>query len=275
MKKIVIIICAALLTASALQGETATPGDILRACSDMDFGRIDKLVTRFPASPEARLGNAFAALFDPDRQNIPAGLAEYAAIFADETLRNDFRAEAGLTLGRTVQLMRARPDLYDAPGDAYNYIAILHKTIRLAPDGAAARDAMLFIAMEKLDQPGLYQDQADECDRFIRDFHGDRRLLVPLWLLLEYQAIRQKGDYQRAVECLEQCVALGFANPAEEREARFRVANLAMLKLHDYNRAEKYFTDFVRRYPFSMDAVTAKRHLNRIAAEKNAARGGI
>ncbi|MPN64662.1 hypothetical protein SDC9_212438 [bioreactor metagenome] len=54
---------------------------------------------------------------------------------------------------------------------------------------------------------------------------------------------------------------IGFANPNENRSGLFRLAFLYHKKLNDKPMAVKYFKEYLKRYPYSGQAVVAKRFL--------------
>ena len=57
---------------------------------------------------------------------------------------------------------------------------------------------------------------------------------------------------------------IGFANPNENRGGLFRLAFLFHRKLNDKPMAVKNFREYLKRYPYSGQAVVARRFLEEL-----------
>ena len=60
---------------------------------------------------------------------------------------------------------------------------------------------------------------------------------------------------------------IGFANPNENRSGLFRLAFLFYKKLDDKPMAVKYFNEYLKSYPYSGQAVVARRFLQELGED--------
>jgi len=242
----------------------------LEAYAEMDYAQAEKLAVKIPDTPNGKLVGGLCDLYDRSHQNIERGQKTLSHLFNDEKTPLEIRLEAGLALGRTVQLMKQRHDLYGKSADLYNHDEILGKVRKLAPGSRADRDAFFYLIRERLEDPKRSDAAFKELEEYFRNFKGEKKLLPPLQLLAEYEYIRLRRDYKSAVRHLAEGYETGFANPSQTRSALFRLAFLYDRKLHNKPMAVKYYKEYLERYPYSGEAVVAKRFLNDLGKGKAA-----
>jgi len=231
----------------------------LKAYAAMNYTQADKLAKQIPDTPEGQLVSGLCDLYDRSHQNIARGQQTLSKLFYNDKTPLDCRAEAGVALGRTIQLMKERRGLYGAAADRYDHIKIFDTVRQLAPDSRYDRDAFFYLMRERLEDPRRSDAAFKELEDYFRNFKGDRNLLPPLHLLAEYEYIRLRRDYKSAARHLMEGYEIGFANPNENRSGLFRLAFLYYKKLNDKPMAVKYFNEYLTRYPYSGLAVVAKR----------------
>jgi len=240
---------------------------MLTAYAAMNYTQAGKLAKQIPDTPEGRLIAGLCNLYDRGHQDIQRGQTALAKLFNDEKAPLSYRVEAGVALGRTAQLMKERRDLYGDAADRYDHIGIFDTVRKLAPGSSFDRDAFFYLMREKLEDPERRDAAFKEFEAYFQDFKGDRALLSPLYLLAEYEYIRTRQDYRSAVRHLAAGYEIGFANPSENRSALFRLAYFFDTKLHDKPMAVKYFNEYLTRYPYSGEAVVAKRFLQELGED--------
>lgn len=243
-----------------------------QAYYDRNYVAARKLAKTNPDTPESRLVGALCDIYDRHNQNIGRGQRELERIFQDGSLPKPYRIEAGLALGRTAQLMKARRELYGGGADRYDHRKILRETAAMAPEEASGPAAMFYVFQELLENPETAGAAFAELESYLRDFNGDRQLLVPLHLLAEYEYIHLRKDYENAVRHLEDGCKLGIANPNEARDALFRLAFLSYKKLGNPEMAERYFNEYLAKHRFSGQAVVARRFLEEMKKDGETAR---
>ncbi len=236
----------------------------LKAYAAMNYTQAGKLAKQIPDTPEGQLVGGLCDLYDRSHQNIARGQQTLAKLFFNDKTPLSYRAEAGVALGRTIQLMKERRSLYGAAADRYDHIKILDTVRQLAPNSHYDRDSFFYLIRERFEDPGQSDAAFKELEVYFRDFKGDRNLLPPLHLLAEYEYIRLRRDYKSAARHLMAGYEIGFANPSENRNGLFRLAFLYYKKLNDKPMAVKYFNEYLTRYPYSGLAVVAKRFLQEL-----------
>lgn len=256
-------------TALATGGESGSnekemATNALKAYAAMDYVQAGKLAKEIPDTPEGQLIRGLCDLYDRAHQDIDRGLQTLAGLFYSENTPLPYRVEAGVSLGRITQLMKERRELYGNAADRYNHVKIYNKVRELAPGSMADRDVFLYQIRERLEDPKQTDDAFRDLETYFKEFKGDRKLLPPLHLLAEYEYIRLRGDYKSAIRHLEAGYETGFANPSETRSSLFRLAFLYHKKLHNKPMAVKYFKEYQKRYPYSGQAVVAKRFLEEL-----------
>ena len=240
------------------------PREALKAYAAMDYTLAGKLAGEVPDTPEGQLVAGLCDLYDRSRQDIKRGQLTLAELFYNETMPLDYRLEAGIALGRTVQLMKERRELYGGSGDRYDHVKIFEEVMKMAPGSSAARNAFLYLIRERLEDPEQRETAFEELETFLRDFSGDSKLLPPVHLLAEYEYIRLRNDYKTAARHLREGYEIGFANPNENRSGLFRLAFLYHKKIGDKPMAVKYYREYLERYPYSGQAVVARRFLEEL-----------
>ena len=256
------------VAASVVSAEEEAPAvKLLRSYSQMNYSVARKLAGEHPELPEAKLVSGLCDLYDRANQQIEAGQTKLMELFMDQSVPLRYRLQAGLSLARTSQLMKQRRDIYGTKGDKYDHNEIYEKILKLAPGSQAARDAFFYMMREQMESPKSSEAMFDRVEQFIADFKGDRKLLPPIHLLAEYEYINMRRDYKTAVRHLIDGYELGFANPSEDRSALFRIGFFLYKKVGDLPLAVKYFNEYLKKYPFSAQAVVAQRFLNEIKAE--------
>lgn len=261
----VTLLAAAATVASAAEEVPAVT--LLRSYSQMNYPVARKLAGEHPELPEAKLVSGLCDLYDRANQQIEAGQTKLMELFMDQSVPLRYRLQAGLSLARTSQLMKQRRDIYGTKGDKYDHNEIYEKILKLASGSQAARDAFFYMMREQMESPKSSEAMFDRVEQFIADFKGDRKLLPPIHLLAEYEYINMRRDYKTAVRHLIDGYELGFANPSEDRSALFRIGFFLYKKVGDLPLAVKYFNEYLKKYPFSAQAVVAQRFLNEIKAE--------
>jgi len=234
----------------------------LEAYANMDYTQAGKLAKKISNTPKGQLVRGLCYLYDRSHPNIPRAQKTLAKLFDDEKTPLPYRLEAGVALGRTVQLMKERRDLYGNAADGYDHDKILEKVRKLAPGSQADRDAFFYLMRERLENPKQSDAAFKELEIYFRNFKGDPKLLPPLHLLAEYEYIRLRRDYKSAVRHLAEGYEIGFANPSETRSGLFRLGFLYDKKIHNKPMAVKYFKEYLKCYPYSGLAVVAQRFLN-------------
>lgn len=257
------VLCGAFAAAASDEAVDA----VMKAYSDMNYPQARKLAAELPERPEARLVTALCDLYDRTSPQIERAQRELALLFREESLPVRLRAEAGLSLARTAQLMKERRDIYGNAADVYDHLALFREVEALVPDSAMARDAFLYRIREELERDGSRDAAFDELERFVVEFKGSARLLTPVRQMAEYEYIRLRLDYANAVRHLEAACAEGFDNPSEARSSSFRLAFLCDRKLKDRDRAIRYYRKFISEYPFAALSVVAKRFLKELGEE--------
>lgn len=238
-----------------------------KAYAAMNYAQAGKLARPISDTPEGQLIGGLCDLYDRSNQNIERGQQVLAGLFHNEKTPLPYRVEAGVALGRTSQLMKERRDLYGDSADRYDHVEILEGVRKLAPGSRADRDAFFYLIRERLEDPKQSAAAIAELEAFFRDFKGDRTLLAPVHLLAEYEYGRLRCDYKSAVRHLREGYEIGFANPSENRSGLFRLAFLYDKKLNDRPMAVKYFKEYLERYPYSGQAVVAKRFLRELGED--------
>lgn len=244
-------------------GEDVAPA-ALKAYAAMNYTQAGKLATQISDTPEGQLVGGLCDLYDRSQQKIDRGQQALSELFHNEKTPLSYRVEAGVSLGRTSQLMKERRDLYGDAADRYDHVKILEGVRKLAPGSRSDRDAFFYLMRERLEDPKRADAAFEELEAYFRDFKGDRKLLPPLHLLAEYEYIRLRRDYKSAIRHLMEGYEIGFANPNENRSGLFRLAFLYYRKLDDKPMAMKYFDEFLTRYPYSGQAVVARRFLQEL-----------
>lgn len=235
-----------------------------KAYAAMNYAQAGKLAKPISDTPEGQLIGGLCDLYDRSNQNIERGQQVLAGLFRNEKTPLPYRVEAGVALGRTSQLMKERRDLYGDAADRYDHVEIFEGVRKLAPGSRADRDAFFYLIRERLEDPKQAEAAFKDLEAYFRDFKGDKKLLPPLHLLAEYEYIRLRRDYKSAVRHLMEGYEIGFANPNENRGGLFRLAFLYYRKLDDKPMAIKYFDEFLTRYPYSGQAVVARRFLQEL-----------
>jgi len=239
----------------------------LKAYAAMNYTQAGKLAKKIPDTPEGQLVSGLCDLYDRSHQNIGRGQQTLARLFHNDKTPLPCRIEAGVALGRTAQLMKERRDLYGTAADRYDHIRIFDTVCKLAPGSRAGRDSFFYLMRERLEDPRQRDAAFKDLEAYFRDFKGDKTLLPPLHLLAEYEYIRLRRDYKTAVRHLMEGYEIGFANPNENRGGLFRLAFLYFKKLNDKPMALKYFNEYLIRYPYSGQAVVAKRFLQELGED--------
>lgn len=255
-------------TAHGVEERESSTVRMLRAYHEMNYAAARKLAKARPETPESRLIRALCDVYDRRSQDITRGQRELERIFQDGSLPEPYRIEAGLALGRTAQLMKKRRELYGSDADRYDHLKTLREVAALAPAGASGAAAMFYVFQELLENPETAAVAFTEMEAYLRNFGGDRGLLVPLHLLAEYEYIRLRKDYKNAVRHLENSCKLGITNPNEARDALFRLEFLCYKKLGDRKAAGRYFNEYLAKHRFSGQAVVARRFLEEMKKEE-------
>ena len=255
---------AGLAGADSVPDAKGTASAALKAYAAMDYTQAGKLARTIPHTPEGRLVSGLCDVYDRTRQDIRRGQLTLAELFYNDKTPLPYRLEAGVALGRTTQLMKERRDLYRDAADRYDHVKIFEAVRKLAPGSSADRNAFFYLIRERLENPEQADAAFEELETFFRDFRGDRKLLPPLHLLAEYEYIRLRRDYKNAARHLMEGYEIGFANPNENRGGLFRLAFLFHRKLNDKPMAVKYFKEYLKRYPYSGQAVVARRFLEEL-----------
>ncbi len=256
--------CCFLSGAEAPSGERETAKEALKAYAAMDYFRAAQLAKTIPNTPEGRLVAGLCDLYDRSRMNIKRGQLILAELFYSQSEAQEFRVEAGVALGRTVQLMKERRELYGNAADRYDHVKIFEEILQMAPGSAAAASVMLFLSRERLEDPAQQEAAFEAMEKFISDFRGDPKLLTTLHLLAEYEYIRLKRDYKSAIRHLEAGYRAGFSNPSEDRSALFKIGYFYYKHLDDKENAVKYLREYLKRYAYSNQAVVAQRFLTEL-----------
>ncbi|MBS1368825.1 MAG: hypothetical protein HPZ91_02610 [Lentisphaeria bacterium] len=241
-----------------------TPRAALKAYAAMDYAQAGKLAKQIPDTPEGQLIGGLCDLYDRSRQDVKRGQLTLAELFYNDKMPLEYRLEAGVALGRTAQLMKERRELYGSAGDRYDHVKIFGRVMEMAPGSSAARNAFLYLIRERLEDPEQRNAAFEDLELFFRNFSGDPKLLPPLHLLAEYEYIRLKDDYRTAARHLREGYEIGFANPNENRSGLFRLAFLYHKKIGDKPMAVKYYNEYLKRYPYSGQAVVAQRFLEEL-----------
>lgn len=236
----------------------------LKAYAAMDYTQAGKLAKLIPDTPEGQLVGGLCDLYDRSHLDIERGQQTLAGLFYSDKTPLPYRLEAGVALGRTVQLMKERRELYGDAADRYDHVKIYDAVRKLAPGSQADRDVFFYLIRERLEDPEQADAAFKELEAYFRDFKGDPKLLPPLHLLAEYEYIRARRDYKTAARHLMEGYEVGFANPSENRSGLFRLAFLYYKKLDDKPMAVNYFNEYLKRYPYSGQAVVAKRFLQEL-----------
>lgn len=241
--------------------------EALKSYSTMNYAQAGKQAKPISDMPEGQLVGGLCDLYDRSHQDIERGQQVLAGLFHNEKTPLPDRVEAGVSLGRTSQLMKERRDLYGDSADRYNHVEILEGVRKLAPGSRADRDAFFYLIRERLEDPKQAGAAFQDLEAYFRNFKGDRKLLPPVHLLAEYEYIRLRRDYKSAVRHLMDGYEIGFANPNENRSGLFRLAFLYYKKLDDKPMAVKYFNEYLTRYPYSGQAVVARRFLQELGED--------
>ena len=256
------MVCAAFAVSAAEKNPQAE--ELFKAYSEMNYPAARKLAKASPDLLEAKLVGGLCDLYDQKEQNIKQGQQAMAEIFFVKDNPPAYRQLAGVSLARTAQLMKQRREQYGTEADQYNHLKIFQQVIDLDPTTEAARDAFFYMIYEELETPELQEAGFEKLEKFLSEFKGDKTLLPPIHRLAEYEYIRQRRDYKNGVRHLKAGYDIGFANPSVSRSAAFRLPFLLYKKIGDKEQAIEYFKLYLKRHPFSAQAVVAKRFLKEL-----------
>lgn len=248
-------------------GEKNAAEAALQSYAAMNDTQAGKLAKQIPDTPEGQLIEGLCDLYDRSHLDIRRGQTKLANLFNNDKIPPACRLEAGVALGRTSQLMKERRKLYGVDADRYDHVKIFETVRKMAPGSQADRDAFFYLIHERLEDPKQSDAAFKDLEAYFRDFKGDRTLLPPVHLLAEYEYIRLRRDYKSAARHLMEGYEIGFANPSESRSGLFRLAFLYYKKLDDRPMAAKYFAEYLKRYPYSGQAVVAKRFLGELGED--------
>ena len=163
-------------------------------------------------------------------------------------------------------LMEKRPEVYGTLADGVNSVEIYQEIINTAPKSRMACTAMLFkVADDLLSGDGQKErDTFSELENFCKNYKGSKQFLTPLHLLAEDRYIVLRKDYKSAMRHLKTAYKSGVVNPKDRAVVLYRIGRMYDMKLKNKTEAVKYYSEFLQQYPYSDNAPSVKRFLNKI-----------
>ena len=162
----------------------------------------------------------------------------------------NLRILAGLSYARCAQLMQDRKDIYGTFADKIEYRKVYQDILRNAPGSKEAVAAFLYL-----------NPTSEEIDAYIKDFPGDRQLLVPLHLNIANQEIRVRQNYRKAVEHLKAAYQIGIVHPSIRRSTLFRIGYLYDKRMNDFKSALPFYREYMKIYPLSSQSIVIQRFI--------------
>ena len=242
----------------------STENEMLKAYQEQNFSKARKLARKIPKNPKARFVKALLLIYNS--RSYAQGLAELKKLYQDKALPKSLWLQASLAYARVAQLMEKRPEVYGTLADSINSVEIYQELIKAAPKSRTACTAMLFkVADDLLSGDGQKEKQAFfQLENFCKNYKGSKQFLTPLHLLAEDRYIVLKKDYKSAMRHLKTAYKNGVVNPKDRAVVLYRIGRMYDMKLKNKKEAVKYYSEFMRKYPYSDNAPSVKRFLNKI-----------
>lgn len=238
------------LTASAL---LAYGNDMFEAYAINNYPQARTLAkAKGKNDPEARLILSLTKVYDksyPEKVAIE-GLHELGDYMRDKTVPAKLRRIAALSYARCAQLMQDRQDIYGTAADKINYTEIYQKIIEENPNSSDACIALFYMRPE-----------LEDISRFGQKFQGDKRDLVPLYLYAANESIKTEKNFKLAISYLKDAYRFGISHPSVRQATLFRIGFLYDKKLNDFKSAEKYYREFIQKYPLARNTRIIKRYM--------------
>ena len=245
IKTALAIMAAAALTLSVRAGDT-----MFEAYADGDYYTAGRLARARLPEPEARLISALSRLYEPSASHAEEGLRDLYELCGEKVLSPELQLQGQLSLARCAQLMQQRDDLYGQRADYVNWHGIYDEIIRNHPNDPAACDALLYL-----------EAQPEVTLPFAAAYQGDRRDLTAIYMYAATLYI-ERGEFIPAARALETAYNIGIGNPIFSQLALFRIGYLYDRRGGDYQSAEKYYREFIERYPRNKLAQIAARYID-------------
>ncbi len=269
MKTLIHLLILFLISSGTIASADSTPVDAaLKAYADGDYSKAFKIAQRLD-SPKAKLVVALVKLFSERYQDIGMGLSGLKKLIDDSKTPPGVWRQAALTYARTVQLMQRRKGLYSA-ADNMDFSKIYLELLKKFPESPESCRAMVYLTEDRLASktPATVNETFDMIENYCKNFKGNRKLLVPVYLFAANEYIYRKQDYKAAAECMNKAYKIGIMSPRLKEGMLFRLARTFDLKLHNRKQAEKYYREFLKEYPQSSRIPAVKRYLRALQDDK-------
>jgi tetratricopeptide (TPR) repeat protein len=242
---------------------------MLSAYANMQYLTARKIAAKHPDSPESRLILAFCAVFDRIKQDLGYGLTELKNIYVDKSINSKLRLQAGLAYARAAQTLQMRHGVYQI-ADGIDYNVIYNSIKNTYPNSPEACFAVVYQAQSLFDL-GTKENMSKGIavlEKFLIRYKGAKKFLAAINILLADQYIIISGNYHKAVKYLIGAFECGISNPRSCEIILFRIARTYDLKLGDKKSAQKYYNQFIEKYPNSSSTSVVKRYLCEMGGKK-------
>lgn len=250
-------------------GTTQAGEDIVdKACIAYSQGKLKHaydLIRRAKRSPKTRLLSALIKIYYKEQRDLTAAFAELNSLYEEESIDAAVWRQAALAYARAAQLMQRRKNLFPE-AENIPFIDIYENIIKKYPDSQEAVYATAYMTADYFSSQDIEKCKKgfQISEQFICSFKGNKRLLVPLHLQMDFEYIARERNYIAAEKHLSLAYKYGIVNPKIKEIALFRLGRINDYKLHNMKAAQKYYLEFLQKYPYSMYKNVVKRYLSKI-----------
>jgi hypothetical protein len=277
LKKLILLAFVAMaLPALAVDKKADPASQICEAYADMQYPLARTLAAEHPKLPEARLVKALCAVYDRRKQALNSGLPELKKIYGDKNFKNTLRLQAGLAYARAGQTLQMRPGVYPE-ANGIDYDSIYDTIIAGHPNSSAACFAIAyqtegwFTSGDK----NKIEKAFEKLEDFLNNYKGPKRYLGALNVMLADRYIIHDRHYGKAVKHLVAALDFGISNPRTAEQILYRVGRTYDIKLHNRIMADKYYKEFLEKYPNSAYVTIIERYMKEMKTGRKQEHGNI
>ena len=239
----------------------------------LQWSRMRRLLNKSKFSPRETLSLAFYYLYAPDEDRLLA-LHKLNAVITKNSVPALIRRQAMLSYARGLELMQLRPKLYPEMNKLDDPLRIYTEIIKTYPESKEACYAIIYKTRRLLVRAKKSNDNDGNPEAFsgLEDFLAkpelrNRELIGDVFWFAGNSYIVEKRDYRKAVKSYIMADKYGIANPLFLNNIRFQIGRIYDIKLHDREKALKYYRRYIELYPSSNMALSVKKYMENLAAE--------
>ena len=268
MRKSIILLIILLCFSSLLLHAGGDAPQDLRMYTDGNYKMARMYAEKNLNDPMSQLIFALCQVNDVKNQELYEGLDNLKKLYGNEEIEKKIRLEAGFSYIRNVHILQIRgrhPRLKDI-----DTVSLYKEFIKFANRESIACMAAVYLADIHFESYSNNSEKGEalKAFRFLEDFSknwkGNKKSLVPVYLFLDNYYIEVLNDYARSFNVLKKCYSIGITKEKIRREVLLKMGRMCDIKLGKKPLASKYYREFLRLYPNSETTAIVKQFLRNL-----------